>query len=828
MQQYFDVVQNQSGKAISGATVSVYDSTNSLAIIYSDNGVARKGNPFTSDIDGEYYFYAANGRYKVIISASDFVSDSKQGIVLFDPTDKSALSDLAYTSSGIGAVATNVQAKLQETVSVKDFGAIGDGLSHPASTKYPSLAAMQIDYPFATSLYQELDYLGWQAALNNGGSIVSQPLKYVMCNTNSASMSPLTVISGKSWVNANGATLDFSKMAATTAISHNVANYNFVTSSNWSNSPVYSGTLLNPAVFGSGAATMTDSLTCNSFYQWGQQVTLAPGKYTATCTYSATLGVTYSHGNVNPPYCNIQFFGSNPGVGASGISGSAAKTGLIGVITGTLTGTLSFDFIVTSTKTAWLTFTAGGYGNFTVTNMDINNINLNTAVLATRDGTSLHYPIMQPIDGIYLIGPGSSSGIVGLTYGSFSNTDGNVSKLSNSVITNFGTGISFRSGAYLVETEDVQIFANGLGVSYPASQFNAGENLRFVGGGIYNNTIGISNLGSGEMSFIQTAIDYNNQAVVNNSGRIEFHGVHIEQNMPTTANTPIFQCINNGTILWFGGMFLGAGSVGSTPSPPVHLDSVNSGITFYGTELYNFSSASGVMADGLGIVQAFGWLNTGNPNIGLSIISSAPNMDVLGGAGTFEPVTPSILGSNSNISIVGGIYPYAGGTTNSQYDTQYLQAAVSTAYAKTGTSSLAVTKSPYGPGYGGQLAMCIPILRGQQNVWGQMSFLFPTASGSGTGTNVVYYRLFWVRVYGYDSYNRPRFAPTTLFKGEFDITFDQAGSSVWQTRTINTQYTGGATAGVAPQWATHLAVLLDTQSIEPTTFYIDDFSANVL
>ena len=36
-------------------------------------------------------------------------------------------SAIAYVPSGTGAVATNVQAKLRQTVSVKDFGAVGDG-----------------------------------------------------------------------------------------------------------------------------------------------------------------------------------------------------------------------------------------------------------------------------------------------------------------------------------------------------------------------------------------------------------------------------------------------------------------------------------------------------------------------------------------------------------------------------------------------------------------------------------------------------------------------------------------------------------------------------
>ena len=37
-------------------------------------------------------------------------------------------ANVTYLPAGTGAVQTNVQAKLRETVSVKDFGAIGDGV----------------------------------------------------------------------------------------------------------------------------------------------------------------------------------------------------------------------------------------------------------------------------------------------------------------------------------------------------------------------------------------------------------------------------------------------------------------------------------------------------------------------------------------------------------------------------------------------------------------------------------------------------------------------------------------------------------------------------
>ena len=47
---------------------------------------------------------------------SDLASESGSGLVGYQP-------------AGTGAVATTVQSKLRETVSVKDFGAVGDGVT---------------------------------------------------------------------------------------------------------------------------------------------------------------------------------------------------------------------------------------------------------------------------------------------------------------------------------------------------------------------------------------------------------------------------------------------------------------------------------------------------------------------------------------------------------------------------------------------------------------------------------------------------------------------------------------------------------------------------
>lgn len=53
-----------------------------------------------------------------------------------------------------------------EQITPEQFGAIGDGSSHPLSNYFGTLAAAQVVYPHATSLTNELDWAAIQAAIN--------------------------------------------------------------------------------------------------------------------------------------------------------------------------------------------------------------------------------------------------------------------------------------------------------------------------------------------------------------------------------------------------------------------------------------------------------------------------------------------------------------------------------------------------------------------------------------------------------------------------------------------------------------------------------------
>jgi len=109
-----------------------------------DNIVAQAGSDNTEIVDARY--------------------DSINNVT--HPTLKDRLDD---TSNKIGILlrkGKNIVIDVKE-----DFGAIGDGQSHPLSEKFATLAEAQAKYPHATSLSDEIDWCAIQGAIDYAKSI---------------------------------------------------------------------------------------------------------------------------------------------------------------------------------------------------------------------------------------------------------------------------------------------------------------------------------------------------------------------------------------------------------------------------------------------------------------------------------------------------------------------------------------------------------------------------------------------------------------------------------------------------------------------------------
>jgi hypothetical protein len=86
MQKYQDVVVKVAGGVVPFASVTVQAFPSGAAsVIYSDNGVTTQANPITCDANGFFSFYAADGRYQLVISGTGITTKTVTDILLEDP-----------------------------------------------------------------------------------------------------------------------------------------------------------------------------------------------------------------------------------------------------------------------------------------------------------------------------------------------------------------------------------------------------------------------------------------------------------------------------------------------------------------------------------------------------------------------------------------------------------------------------------------------------------------------------------------------------------------------------------------------------------------------
>lgn len=90
MQRHTDYVTNQHGDPIFGASVLVLDhGTTNPSALFADNGTTPKSNPVLTDALGQFWFYAADGRYDMRISGPNLAQVVLADLLLEDPLDGS-------------------------------------------------------------------------------------------------------------------------------------------------------------------------------------------------------------------------------------------------------------------------------------------------------------------------------------------------------------------------------------------------------------------------------------------------------------------------------------------------------------------------------------------------------------------------------------------------------------------------------------------------------------------------------------------------------------------------------------------------------------------
>lgn len=142
--QFFDA----NGNPLVGGKLYTYSAgtVTPLATYTDSTGASANTNPIILDSRGEANVWLGSASYKMVLKDSTdaliWTVDNILGnaaLVALAASNGSSL--VGFIQSGTGAVATTVQAKLRETVSVKDFGAVGDGVADDLSAFQAAIAA---------------------------------------------------------------------------------------------------------------------------------------------------------------------------------------------------------------------------------------------------------------------------------------------------------------------------------------------------------------------------------------------------------------------------------------------------------------------------------------------------------------------------------------------------------------------------------------------------------------------------------------------------------------------------------------------------------------
>ena len=212
-QQYFSA----SGAPLVGGKVYTYAAgTTTPLATYSDKaGTTPNTNPVILDSRGEATIFWGSAGYKVVLKDATDVTvwtqdnlygSADQGDLLAYETAVAASGGSAlvgFLQSGTGAVATTVQTKLRESVSVKDFGAVGDGVTDDTAAIQAALQSgakrvyvPQGTYSIVTSvsatLPNDVELYGEGSFVYSGGSSTGN-LFVIQCAGYSFSMLGLTL-----------------------------------------------------------------------------------------------------------------------------------------------------------------------------------------------------------------------------------------------------------------------------------------------------------------------------------------------------------------------------------------------------------------------------------------------------------------------------------------------------------------------------------------------------------------------------------------------------------------------------------------------------------
>jgi hypothetical protein len=395
MQRFESAVLNQIGKPIAGASVTVFlTGTGTPATLYSDDGVTSTGNPRSTDSDGRFFFFIADGRYDIQISGTGLTTYTASNIEIADVLEKFG------TDGGWVAATASI-----DQLTVPTFAKFGTNPAATGNIRLPNTgtiigrnAANSADITMAQlSATNGLDLLGGLWTLTSAGNLIAG-----LDNTKdigaSGATRPRTGFFGTSVVaptiNATTAFQVNGTPLAASNLSNGVTGTGAVV---LAASPTMTGTIgggtfnatagfqiasvalaashLSNGVTGTGAVVLASGPTLSGLLSYVRAaVTVNTVTFSATPTFNASLGdiqkITLTGNVTSSTFSNastgqlVTFMIAQDGVGGRTFVWPTNVKNAPN-ISGTISAVTAYDFIFDGTNAYYIGQTSAGTGTVT-------------------------------------------------------------------------------------------------------------------------------------------------------------------------------------------------------------------------------------------------------------------------------------------------------------------------------------------------------------------------------------------------------------------------------------------------------------------------------
>lgn len=629
-----------------------------------------------------------------------------------------------------GAVLRGIGGTVMTAFTPEDWGAVGDGTSHPARDflGIDTLADLQAYnggiYSFADSIGNEMDWLAWQAALYAGGVLTARPeARYYL-------QKMLTVITGRTVVDATRCELMFGEMVAETTSTNLIAHPDFA--SGWSNT---SSSPRTDWVFAAGVATFTDPApgAGTSFGQMGQQLTIPAGRWRVEFTVEMTVGASAA-------IAGLPILGQGWYTGGIGVGELTYPVKLEQTLYTDGPTTIHRDFELDAPLTVYVVFTAFN-ADVVISAPSLKPFLFNAAIWATGDGYDDRDEDKQEWYGGRIFGPGRTAGVAGFLQKSFGDRSTQLHLHHTEIGMRSGQG--FASAIYQSDQSYLSSINHcSIGYCQPAWKFergavNAGENLVIHRCTLFNEGIGLDLEGGSALRIYGTSLDYHatDQPAIraNNQALITGAGLHIEQG---AKSVEAIQLRGGSKMHLADASIVQAGAAVSAADVYALVESNLDELSFDALWCYGTLTATDTFAQGAGRVRIGQFLGPGNANIPGMLIRNF-TMDRFGGSGRISgPVTASDMsraGPPDGVGFMCGIY--TSGTPMARLDTPlYASGAVNTGYGvNPGYGSIALTVDPAYAGGSVDFSAFYPTQEGRlafdKFYWAKPAVVAPIASG---------------------------------------------------------------------------------------------------